>query len=399
MKILFASYGFTKNNYHLMPWRIIFENYKYLTKKGHRVVIISIGESKKSFHSFKLSTNIFKIRKNSKYFETDLKRIILGFKPDIIFWPISWREPNYRLSLLKKIGIPVVAYFPGGIYHASSILYSMTQLTFHKCKPYLFECIAQNLRNIRHFEQYNIKSIIALTRFTASKAISNGWPKEKTEVIPPGKDLFIKSQFNVKLPTMAKNWLNGRPFYLFMGPPDKIRGPFELLNSFNLLANYNPEICLVCLFRSDAPLDKHLLKRHINSLKNSNRIFSIWESVDRQTIDSFIYHCIAVVLPFLIVPSEIPLAIYDAMKFGKPVITSQYCGTGQFVQPFGITVPVGSLRALSDAMLLFLSDKKLYRSKCNESRVLYSKLPDWKIMAHSWLQVAKNTLDHLYKEL
>jgi glycosyltransferase involved in cell wall biosynthesis len=114
--------------------------------------------------------------------------------------------------------------------------------------------------------------------------------------------------------------------------------------------------------------------------------------VGRADLDAFLGACYAVVLPFLLVPSEIPLAVLEAAGHGKPVITTGPGGTADFVQEFGLAVPAGHSRALAAALLRLLEDPQLYAEKCRGAERVYAAHPTWEETARSWLSVAERAL-------
>jgi glycosyltransferase involved in cell wall biosynthesis len=186
----------------------------------------------------------------------------------------------------------------------------------------------------------------------------------------------------------AQERLGGRPFYLFLGPPTGIRGIRQLLRAFDFLADRRPDICLVCLFRSDPGAKVAGLRKKVENGRHAVRIVCIWESVGEADLGAFLEACHAVVLPFLLVPSEIPLAVIEAAGHGKPVITTGPGGTADFVRDFGLTVPPGHSRALAQAMLRLLGDEQLYAKKCAAAERLYAAHPTWEEAAQLWLSVA-----------
>ena len=101
-----------------------------------------------------------------------------------------------------------------------------------------------------------------------------------------------------------------------MGPPGRIRGVFELLGAFEKAADKLKDICLICLFRADGLLDTEKIRGILSKMKNRNRIYTIWESLDIRELYSFIKACHAQILPFILIPSEIPLAIIETIPAG-----------------------------------------------------------------------------------
>ena len=233
--------------------------------------------------------------------------------------------------------------------------------------------------------------MIAITDLTARWIIKAGWPEDRIIVIPPGKEERITDR-NAELQDSIKNWLAGRPFYLFMGPPGKIRGVYELLRAFEKTADKLRDICLVCLFRADGQLDAEKIRDILSKMKNRNRIYTVWESLDKRVLDSFLKACHAHILPFVLIPSEIPLSIIETMAWGKPVITTKSGGTGEFVLPFGIALPPGDVHALVRAMVDLAVDTSLYKEKCRIAADSYRSHPTLEGVSALWLKVAESVV-------
>ncbi len=151
-------------------------------------------------------------------------------------------------------------------------------------------------------------------------------------------------------------------------------------------------MCLVCLFRSDPQTDIAAARQMVEDRLHDERIFCVWESVGKVDLNAFLEACHAVVLPFLLVPAEIPLAIIEAAGCQKPVITTGPGGTGDFVREFGLAVPAGRSHALADAMRRLLEDQQLYADKCAAARRMYAAHPTWDEVAQTWLSIAARAI-------
>jgi glycosyltransferase involved in cell wall biosynthesis len=165
-----------------------------------------------------------------------------------------------------------------------------------------------------------------------------------------------------------------------------------LLRAFDLVARKRSDICLVCLFRSDPGADVAAVRRRIESECYAKRIICVWESLGKLDLEAFLEACHAVVLPFLLVSSEIPLAVIEAAGHHKPVITTGPGGTADFARPFGLVVPPAHSGALAAAMLQLLEDRQLYADKCDVARRVYAGHPTWQEVAQAWLSVAEKAL-------
>lgn len=386
MKILIFTHNLNADNRHLMPWRTVCEVVEHLNSFGHLVEIVSLGSRNREGLS-----SLREIRKSKTYLLEGLTDVVNCYSPDVIFWPLTWRESSIRLKLVKKMNVPLVGYFPGGYYFFSAVFYALKRIGFAKTAPYFLEAFFEKIRGADFFRQYGVQNVITMSRLHGEMVRKAGWLENEVFHIPPGKDDNICDVLNSNdsLPDDFTAWLVGRQYFLFMGPPGAIRGVFELLEAFELVAGKQDGICLVCLFRADAVLDSVKIRNKIASSKFSARIFTEWQSVGKGVLQSFIKRCHAILLPFVLVPSEIPLAIIESMAWGKPVISTVPGGTGEFVRGFGAVADLGDIEGLASAMVRLINDDKYYQERCKLTSEEYYRHPNWHKVASKWLQVGE----------
>jgi glycosyltransferase involved in cell wall biosynthesis len=392
MNILIASHDLVHENCHLMPWRTVFEVNKHLRKFGQNSFLLSLGKTNNSIQLENKEYNILNIRKAYEFLANDLKEVVVKISPDLIIWPIAWREPRKRMRIIRSFNIPLIGYFPGGIYSLKSALFAFKKIGIKNSSPYLIEAICQMMRTLNFFKENGFNHLIALTELTYKKAISAGWAHDKIDYIPPGKDDDVAKSSNEIYPKNISEKLKTNSYYLFMGPPSKIRGIFELLKAFNKAAEKIPNTFLVCLFRSDPNLKKSHIKAYISKLKHNDRIFTVWESLTKSKLNSIIFNCHALVLPFLLVPSEIPITIIEAISWNKPIITTECGGTAEFIRPFGNVVALGNIADLAKAMIELVNNQSLYNQKCKNAYIQYKSHPSWNEISRKWLSAAQKTI-------
>lgn len=392
MKFLIATHNLTEENCHLMPWRAVCEVTNHLQNMGQNVTLVSFGVNKGEIPSNRLPQGTREIRKSYDHIKDDLRDLFALETPSVVFWPIAWREPRRRIRIVGDLGIPLVGYFAGGCYSFTSTLYASKRIGFRAALPYIFESLSPKSRQVKVFRENGFRRMIAITEMTAESAANAGWPKKSINVIPPGRDeepIGLKAS---DLPRDFVCWLGKRPYYLFSGPPGAIRGIYELLEAFNTAAEKHQDICLVTLFRSVAPLEAEKIRARVNGLSHRDRVYTVWKSLEKKNLDSFISNCHAVVLPFVLVPSEIPLTIIESMAWGKPVITTVPSGTGEFVRRFGAVARIGDVNNLAQIMVDLVNDQTLYSEKCKVTLEKYKNHPTWKEVALEWLEVGKSVI-------
>lgn len=393
MRILIAVHNLIVEKSHLMPWRTVCDVVTHMQEDGHEAHLISLSYRNSELQGHFIPQGTREIHKSpATSFSSDLKKELERIQPEVIFWPITWRESSRRIKTITKINVPIIFWFPGGVYSFSACAQAVKTIGLRNTLPYLLEIFSDKKRQVNNFERLGIKALLTMTQTTAGSAITSGWPKTKTFVIPPGKENATSQTTISSLPNNFKRWLGGKQFYLFMGPPSGIRGIFELLKAFDIAADIASDIRLVCLFRSDGVLDSEKVNATISNCKNKDKIYSIWQSLEAGELNSFMAACHAVTMPFVLVPSEIPLAIIEAMAWGKPIITTSPGGTGDFVKHFGLSSQVGNYKDLADAMINLHRDTALYEEKCQRTTTAYTNHPDWRSVSKQWVEVANKTL-------
>jgi glycosyltransferase involved in cell wall biosynthesis len=395
MRIAIYTSDLTEENRHLMPWRMVLEIGRAACEAGHSVKVLS-GRRQAAENCWTYDgCPVAEIEKPYSSGAADhLRQVVRAEGLEVLFWPVAWRSAPRQGDLLG-LSIPIVWYLPGACYTVRQAVRAIPDLGMRTAFPFLAQAVYPKKHLLKTLRGPAANLMITVTPFSRSAVCRGGWPAEDVFVIPPGRPAE-RTPVNGDEPTAfraAARKLRARPFYLFLGPPAGIRGIGPLLAAFDRLSKRRPDVCLVCLFRSDSQTDIAGVRKKVENLLHGGRTVCVWESVGRADLDAFLEACHAVVLPFLLVPSEIPLAILEAAGYGKPVITTGPGGTADFVREFGLAVPAGRRTALADAMLRLLGDKQLYAQKCEAARRLYAEHPTWEEVARAWLSVAANAVE------
>jgi glycosyltransferase involved in cell wall biosynthesis len=392
MNILVAIHDLSECNAHLLPWRTVCEVVSRAREKGHCAVLVSLGAARTSISGMGIPAGTVSVDKDETVLAGQLREVVAEGDYDLVLWPVAWREPFRRIKAVTSLGLPVIGYHAGGVYRVSDLLYLIRRIGLRNALPYLADAVWPKTLQLARWRRRGIGFLIAMTAATAKATTDHGWPEQLIAEVPPGREAVTDSRSERALPAHFEAWRKSRPFFMFAGPPSGIRGVYELLEAFEQLARTHSEVCLVCLFRSDAPLESQQIADTIDRMQCRGRVHTVWESVPRDRLEGFMSESRGLVLPFVAVPSEIPLAIIEAMRYGRPVITTMTGGTGQFVSRFGQVVPMGDSGALADSMGRLLSDADYYQSCCEASQAVYLSHPTWNDMVDRWLDCAVKVL-------
>jgi glycosyltransferase involved in cell wall biosynthesis len=395
MRIVIYANDLTEQNQHLMPWRMVLEIGRAACRAGHRARILAgrcdAAENRWEYEGCPVQA-LAKPHANGG--ADGLQRILEREGCDVLFWPVAWCGARRQRELLERVSAPIVWYVPGACYRLGPAVRAAATLDARSAALFLLQSIYPRRYLLRRIQSPRTDHIIAVSEFTRAALCRAGWPADNAFAILPGKsaDPMDGSGEEPTIFQAVQRRLARRPYYLFLGPPTGIRGMGPLLRAFERVAGQRSDVCLVCLFRSDPGIDVAAIRRRIESGRYAGRIICVWQSVPRVDLEAFLEGCHAVALPFLLVPSEIPLALIEAAGHDKPVITTGPGGTADFARRFGLAVPPANSRALAAAMLQLLEDRRLYAEKCAAARRVYAAHPTWEEVAQSWLSVADKAL-------
>ncbi|MDC0585101.1 glycosyltransferase family 4 protein [Planctomycetota bacterium] len=381
-RILIASFGLTQRNTRLMPWRTVLEVAAGLRSKGHDVVVLSVADIGRPMGREAEHGTITIQREGIVVMRNTLVRLLGDADFDAMFIPVSLSHNRLMRELLHGIAGIRIAYLPGSVFEFRHLLRAIRKMPFSGLLPYIAQALFPK-RLVRHaLDDLRVRAVIANSDYSRDKLARH--ITQPVMTIAPGRDPVLASPRGEE--RLAHELHAKAPFFLFMGPPLPIRGAFVLLDAYLKIADGPGVPPLLCLFRSDAHLDIEKIKSDIERRWSHDKLIFVWSSLEPMALQDHIDNAVAIVMPFLVVPSEIPLAVYEAAGMGKTVITTQPHGTGDFVDKFGETVPVGDPGSLADALRRTI---KSGSSTVNEKAVAaYQNLEDWETTARRWEAIA-----------
>lgn len=397
MNVAIFTHDLTEHNAHLMPWRTVLEVVNCINElDGYRAMVLSGSRIAEHGKSDVRNVPVSNVPKPNNL--TDIQAIAKACRENnigVLYYPLSWRLPLNKVSVLEeKASLKIVWYVPGAWYNFRYVLRAIPSLGIKASLPYIYQSMIPRNIFVRQLLKTGVRPVITMTDYNKTMLEKCGYPAEQLFTIPPGRaPLSVVDDSNIRFWDENSEKLAGRPYFLFFGPPQPIRGVNHILIAFKKLVKKNKDICLVCLFRSDKGLVIGRLRDDIEKLETpQGRIFCIWNSVNDKDLHDFINNSYAVLKPFLLVPSEIPLAVIETAGYGKPVIGTGPDGTGYFVEQIGLMVPPADSKSLSKAMLQLIDDKELYSKKCQQAKKVYADHPTWPEVANSWLECGKSAL-------
>ena len=363
-------------NAHLMPWRVPLEVQR--NWQGKEAPEIWSGRDISSPQPPEIINEIpvYPVPRIKSRMESLAARI-RERNCELLFFPVAFYHCYHNAAQIEQqTGCRIAWYLPGGWYSIRQCFRALKYMNFKSVLPYLVQAAFPKKKFFRALSQDRNRAFVCFSDYSARK-VAEYYPKEAVFTALPGLD---KSEQDSK---PVKNESNP-PYFLFFGPPSPIRGSQILVRAFEELVKAHPECRLHLCIRSDRNADASGL---LNRIKNSPAFANIdvrKESLSKDALQQEIAGCIAVVKPFLIVPSEIPLAVIESVQYGKPVLASGPDGTGDFASQFGLVSRHGDSHGLFRNMQKILEDGILRKELSGRAIDLASRYPDWSGNAAIW---------------
>tara|TARA_B110000908_G_C10230683_1_gene440402 strand:+ start:773 stop:1921 length:1149 start_codon:yes stop_codon:yes gene_type:complete len=380
--IAFFTYDLLPGRERLMPWRTIIEVCKVFQNVYNRdVTIYSLDSSSKtSIRTFQ-TINIHSVDRacymSNDFFTTE--------KITDIFFPVVWRSSAKSIKPLALFNGNKIAYFPGGVYPKTQALNALKHISLEIAKPYLAEAFIPKRRVVSLLKKTGFDTVIALSDLTRDYIIKGRFPKKNVVFIPPGKDLLPEVKSNVSLSINSKTFCKDGYFF-FMGAPAKIRGLKLLLKSFDKACQKSKNLKLLCFLRTDPGSDNSYINKIVEKLHYKSNIEIIWQEVSRETLFNFVVNARAVILPFVLIPSEIPLTYFEVLSLGTTIISTSNGGTTEYLND-AIFVSERNEKSLSQMILKVSKEDLLVNNKKINAKLKMQNHLTWDEVGEKWLSL------------
>ena len=386
-KICIIAFDYCKKNLKLQPWYYVHEIAKGLNEKDE-VVIITNGSKRQNVNDSINDIEIINIEKISPSSTKLIKEEILKINPIVIIWWAS-RKSFLYLPLLKKLNIPIILLYSGPIYYVKEILTVKRYLSFKEIYPFLLEALFPLYFLKLLINSKTIKKIIVLTKRNKERLLKAGCKEQKIVKIPAGIDKSIIYKKSDKPKSFIPEFSDNK--ILYMGAATRIRGVDFLLKAFSKVVLDNANIKLQILARGATEVELNKLRRLCTSLQIINKVELIGGWLDKSIVVKYIKECKFLVMPFLLVHSEIPLSIVEAFAFGKPVIGTDLDGIPELIENRGVVYKHSNKEDLLNAIIKLSTNYKLYQTLSKNCLKYYNSFPEWEDIK----RIIKNLIEEI----
>jgi len=381
MKIVLATVDLLRGRERLMPWRTVIEVAKYAMRQGHEALVLTMPVSGENVAYEFEGVNILTAPRDFDAFCEYVARK----RYDALFYPMPWREGLKNLSAFERLNCVKVAYFPGGSVRLGNILSLCRHAGWRATKPFLIDWLTPYGLLMGKLRQTGFKTVIAQSPYTARTCLKGGFVDVR--MIVPGKDSFDTLAEDDSI--LNQQGLLQKKYLLFTGAPTPIRGASLLLRAIDKAAERDKTIFCVFLIRRDVRAGDTNFEDAYRKMVHKENVQIVDAKLERNELKTLMAHARGVALPFLLIPSEIPLTFFEVMSLGVPVVTFENGGTTDYLGDSVLASPSGQLTGLTDNLLRLWQDDALYSELRNRALQKMHQHPTWDEVAQRWLDCVK----------
>ena len=372
MRLVFCIYDFTSGNLALQPWLTIQRLAEAFSSRNYDVHLVSDvvpaeipgveGHGVDSLRGL-----------NSP----DLRKLIGRLRPDaLVFLPTPLNMVTS--GWMEEMPARLVGFASYPFYTSGELLRGARCLGIRDTSSYLKHMLAP--RPLWISTMRRLHATVAQSESTADRLA--GWVGGAARVrcIPPGIDL---SQW----PMSAGMGERQRDYVqlLYLGAAIPIRGFEVALNAMQRLGS--PDVRLRVLARGAEGEALRRIEAEVAGRGLRERVDVVGGWMDRDRLIREIHEADAVLQPFVLVPSELPVTAMEVIACGTPVIGSAIDGLPSTIGSAGTVVPPGDAGALARAIDRLADSPDMRRAWQEGCRKQREAMLNWDEVADRWEDV------------
>lgn len=372
MKVVFCIYNFINEKLPLQPWLTINEIACRLNSDGHEVHIVTdIADSADS------DLNIHAVSSLRGSNKEEIFSVIDGIAPDVLvtlITPLNLATGGW-VSRYKETRVIAFSSYP--FYSFKELVRALPHVKLAELKSYL-----------RHLLVPGFLWKSNLIKYYSCVICQSDSGKHRLSNLLGQNDIVHSIQPGINLDTwkpLQKDGTGSKTLkLLYLGTASDIRGFNICLQAYKRITD--KDISLTILARGAAAQQTEAISAKLKSLNIEDRCQLIGGWINREEMIVHINASDLVVLPFVLVPSELPVSVMEVIACGTPVITTDIDGLPSTVGEAGVIVKQGSVTSLKEAIIVIYNQPdnldRLKECCVTES----AKMHSWDVMCDKWIE-------------
>lgn len=378
MKLAFTTVDLYPGREWLMPWRTVIEVCMRMRARGidAQVINLPVAAPADDYTFDYPDGESIDIKSAPRDFSA-FGRMMESEGYDVVIYPTPWREAlKGSFKAMAGMKCKKIAYIPGGVYSVSDCITLARWSGISVAKPYLIDALTPDRKLAGMLNDCGFESVVGLTPYTA-EVLQKAGCKNAVDIVT-AKDGFCEleaQEIKVDLPDR---------FLLFSGAPAPTRGAKQILQALDKVKHTDMRV--VMLMRTDVGSDYEALENAYRKMVHKERVVMLRQKVTREQLRWIFEKAWYAMLPFVVVPSEVPVTYLEVMSCGTPVITFDNGGTTRLLKD-GLLIANKSVDGLAKAMDKAWEDVELHDKLSANALHMMKEYPTWDEVADQWIKL------------
>jgi len=373
---MFCVYGYSPDVERLQPWLTVHQVASTLIASGWEVHLLTDVDKRPTLAG--MQHHYVRTMRPSN--AAEVRAVLDAVAPDrviVLTTPLNLMFSSWY----QFVRCELIAFLTYPFYTHAELARALPHLRRDDFVTYGRHALVPKLLWARTLRKY-YSAVIAQSHRTATRVANATGPMIKAHSLHAGLDLGFWAPGNDSA-TRARSAVR----FLYVGSAKAIRGFNVLLGAFKLLDGLDVELRVLARGSSASEVDALMEKidKHVGPTKNRVTVAGGW--MERDAYREELRAADVAVLPFVLVPSELPVSVIECIACGTPVIATDIDGLPDAVGTAGVIVRSGSVAALAAAMRDLATDPARIgqlRVRCIEVR---KNMLDWPGVGREWLRV------------
>ncbi len=311
MRVAVVVPGLRAETTSLQPWRYMLEASRGLRAAGCDVVIVSDGSG-----SAPVATEapVHVVPMLRRLDGSHAHALWAAVAPDLVVWNVGISNGLYLR--FERVPVPVVPVWTSPFYGLHDLLRLGPRCWLRGGLAWATHfpgAVAPRLLARRLLDAPNVRTVVTLSHSTAVALRTLGAARQEVAVILPGIDAPWFAVRCAGIPPQPHE-------VVFFGSADAIRGLDTLVRAVQVLRRRGLDLRATLYVRRPPPSAGGQRRPRAREVASAIRRIDGWLAPEE--LAAAVARAGIVALPFALVPSDVPLAVLEAMATGRPVVST-----------------------------------------------------------------------------
>lgn len=381
-KSVFVIPGFSFERARLQPWRYALEMARALSADNEVTILTDQPASSnlKSNEGIDPSISVRSVSEFSPLRTGPVVRALKEISPHEIIWSVTPKSIAYA-PLFRRLKTNLHLLVTCPFYELSQFPRAAVRgVPFHEYSALLQQTLVPRIFFRTFLNEEFVSTVTVLSQASARHLLELGVYSDRIQRVPVGIDSDWKvdsKSLDERLKMNRERVESGKVRFLYLGGAKRIRGFQHLVECFSSAVEAGCLAELTLLARGASDNEVSTAQSTLLNEATRNQVTMVGGMLSPNQIREKMDESDVIVLPFIFVPSDVPIAVLEALARGKPVLSTRVDGIPELVDGRGLVVDSFSRSDLTAALLKLSESPSELEKYAKNAHQFMKEYPTW----------------------